>query len=253
MALRGLWKRGRFLIGTVAAAIALSTPTLAAAEPSDGVERPVAVSASADSWSSYWWRGARVTDRATIQPCATLSFERAGIELSYWSSYALASRDRLQSADEIDLILTYAMPVSVAGRSGAVNVGYTQYFFTAYAGDESHTEEVMAGVSSDGFLAPSLTAYYDAGLFDEVYLEAGIEPEIPLGSGGSPALVICAIVGAGQNGEPFGLRNAEAACGVRFPVGSAGLTPRVGFGYAPSGPNKGERLFFAGLALAFGE
>ena len=105
----------------------------------------------------------------------------------------------------------------------------------------------------EGYLAPSVTAYYDVDLSDEVYVEALIEPEIALGSADGPAVVIAARVGAGEYGEPFGLRNTEVWGGLRFSVGSMSLTPRAGYGYAPAGPEAGESRFIGGFSVAFGE
>jgi hypothetical protein len=213
----------------------------------------LAWSAGADLWSAYWYRGMLATDRITFQPSLNLSYEKAGLDLTVWSSTAVQDRDRLGSADEIDLILNYAKPFSWAGRSGAVNIGYTEYFFTAYSGSASHTEEVMLGAGLDGRLAPSLTAYFDVGLYDETYVEASIEPEISLRPEDRLTLVLTAVLGAGEYGEPFGLRDAQTGCALRFRTGALTMAPGVKYAYVPAGPEEGESRFLGGLSVGFGQ
>lgn len=228
-------------------------PVPAIAEPVEDEGPPVSFSFTTDSWSGYWYRGMTVTDRLTVQPSAALCFENAGLELGFWSSYALVDRSRLRGADEVDLILSYSRPFTWAGRAGEIGLGYTEYFFTAYGGSSSRTGEMIFCASLDNALAPSLSAYYDVDLFDETYLEASIEPEIAIGSDEGPSIVLLARLGAGEYGEPFGLRSTEAGCGLRFRAGSISLLPRVGYGYAPAGPEEGESLFSGGFSVTFGE
>jgi hypothetical protein len=250
----GVLIRARLVLGLCAGIAGLAmTAGLTIAEPAGNEARPLTFSLTTDAWTGYWYRGTTVTDRLTVQPSGALCFESAGIEVGFWSSYALDDRDRLGSADEIDLILNYTKPFAWAGQTGSIGVGYTEYFFTASGGSSSRTGEVTMCAAIEGFLAPSITAFYDVDLYDETYVEAMIEPEIALASTDGPAIVLTARVGAGKYGEPFGLRSTEFSSGLRFQTGSMSLTPRVGYGYAPAGPEKGTNLFFGGFSISFGE
>jgi hypothetical protein len=214
---------------------------------------PLVFYSGADAWSAYWWRGELVTDRATVQPSVTLAWEDAGLEVTGWGSAAVQDRDRLEGADEIDVILGFARPFTLAGLETSLSLGYTQYLFPNGAEGEQHTEELLFGVGAEGLLAPSITAYYDFGIGDGTYLEAVIAPEVPLRRDGSPSLVVEATSGAGNVGGAFTFRDLEIGAAVRFQAGSWGFAPRIGYGTAPSGPEKGEDRFFAGASLSIGE
>lgn len=239
------------LLAAIAALVLGATPAFS--EDADSAPPPVSFSFMTDIWSGYWYRGMTTTDRITAQPSGAVSFGSTGLQVGFWSSYALADRDRLRFADEVDLILNYSRPFSWAGQTGSICLGYTEYFFTAFGGAASRTGEVILCAAMEYALAPVLTAYYDVDLFDEAYVEASIAPEIALGSADAPAAVMTARLGAGEYGEPFGLRNAEVSAGLRFRIGSIALTPHLGYGYAVAGPEEGESQFLGGVSAAFGE
>jgi Bacterial protein of unknown function (Gcw_chp) len=247
------WINGASIAG--AALLVCIWTSAKGAQPQPVEEEHPALSVSADvgALSSYWWRGWLVTDRMTLQPSATLAWETAGFEVTAWGSAALVDRDRLGSADEIDLILGYSRPFGLADRDGAFDLGYTQYLFTAVPDSTAHTEEMMLSLSLDTRLAPSLTFSYDLGLYDEAYIEAAIGPEIALSDGGGTAFLLEANVGAGSFGEPFGFRNAQAEASLRVKAGPLTLAPKVGYGYALSGPNRAQDRRFAGLSVIVGE
>lgn len=214
---------------------------------------PVSLSAGADVVSAYWFRGATLTDRLTLQPSATVGWSRTGLALTVLGSAAVTDRDRLRFADEVDLILGWDLPVSLGRHDGTLSASCAEYFYTAYSGPSAHTEEAMIGFTLDGRLVPSLTAYYDFGLGDELYLEAGLAPEFALDGDDGPRLGLQLILGAGRLGEPFGLRDVEAAGSLSFPLGSISLAPGLGYAYVPSGPFEGDGRFIGRISVSFGE
>jgi|GEM_PF-1662981 len=229
----------------------LALPAGAESDADDAA--PLSFCAGIDSWSSYWFRGATVTDRLTLQPRIAMGWAPAGIEIELWNSFAVRDRDRLACCDETDISLTHTRSYEWRGRTAEISIGCTEYMFTGAEESGSHTEEIALGLALGGFFAPSLTGYYDIGLYDEGYLEAGASPEILLDGEGAASVLLEILLGAGSFGEPFGLRALEARCSLTLGYGSLALTPSIGAGYAPAGPYKEDWAAFGGVSLEFGD
>lgn len=242
--------KARSRIGFVTAA-AVFAPLLGWTPPSLAETPSLALSACADSWSSYWFRGETITDRWTLQPSMTLAAGDWGLDLTVWASLAVQDRARLEGQDEVDFIVEYSRPFEFGRTAGAITLGVTEYVFTGASSGESHTEEASLGVALDGRLAPSATAHYDFGIVDEPYFEASVEPEFDLGRG--LALALCAGAGAAGGDEPFGFRDVYARASVSIPAGPVVLSPTAGYGYAPDGPAEGAERAFFGVSLSWGE
>lgn len=87
-----------------------------AEEPASTVKLEV----GADLVSSYIWRGQDCAG-FSVQPAATLSFEKAGLSLGAWASVELMAENAWANMSEFDLALAWS--------KGGLTVGLTDYNF----------------------------------------------------------------------------------------------------------------------------
>lgn len=127
-----------------AALVAVSLPAaLRAEEP----EPAVTFSVGADVVSSYIWRGQNLGG-LSVQPSATVTFNKPGISLGAWASAELFSSGQSVNMREFDLVATWS-PID------ALSISVTDYYFCSanylsawtFGYDSSHTIE--GGLSYD--------------------------------------------------------------------------------------------------------
>lgn len=100
-------------------ALALSVCISAMAEDND--DSKVSLEVGADVVSSYVWRGMDCGG-FSVQPGATLTFNRAGISIGAWASASLFETTDFANMAEFDLSLSYA-------PTDAFSIGVTDYNF----------------------------------------------------------------------------------------------------------------------------
>lgn len=132
-----------FVIAAIAA-VALSLPTsLRADEP----ESAVSYSIGADLVSSYIWRGQELGG-FSVQPSATITFNKPGISLGAWASAELFQSGSSVNMKEFDLSLTWS-PID------ALSIGVTDYYFctanyiSAWKFDAESSHTIEASLSYD--------------------------------------------------------------------------------------------------------
>ena len=197
--------------------------------------------------TSYVWRGFTLADAVVIQPSLTFGFGESGLSLNVWGSAAVQDRDFYDGADELDFTLGYDVALS---EGLGLSLAYVQYTFPSAAEGAKHSEEVVASLGFDHTLAPSVTAAYDFGLMDGLYLTAGVAPEFALSD--DIALGIGASVGLSNYvNDEFGFNDVTLSASLGgLTAGSVAITPFIGFSSADEGINP-DSQFWAGLSFGF--
>lgn len=111
----------------------------------DEPESAVSLSVGADVVSSYIWRGQQL-GAFSVQPSATVTFNKPGISLGAWASAELFQGGESVNMREFDLTLTWS-PIE------ALSVGLIDYYFCTrnylsawnLSGSSSHTIEANLG------------------------------------------------------------------------------------------------------------
>lgn len=127
------------------AALACVGMSLAASVFAEESESSVSLSVGADVVSSYIWRGQELGG-LSVQPSATVSFNKAGVDLGVWASAELWSSGASVNMREFDFILAWS-PVE------SLSVGLTDYYFCSgdflsawnFSSRSSHTLEANLG------------------------------------------------------------------------------------------------------------
>ncbi len=115
--------------------------------------------------SRYQWRGMPVNQDPVIQPCFEIS--GYGFQLNIWGNMDTTAwgeneggyGDESWNLTEIDFTGTYEHSIGPVSLSG----GFISYTFPNV--DVSPTVEVFAGAAIDVPLYPSITSYWDEGLY----------------------------------------------------------------------------------------
>ncbi len=135
---------------------------------------------SLDVASANVFRGATLNDGLVVQPGLEVSLH--GLTLGAWGNLDLDDYDGMVEKNqfgEIDLYLSYAIPVEFASLS----VGYIEY---TYPGSVVEADrEVNLGVGLDLLLNPNVTISYgvDGGVKKSLHVGAGIGHSIGLAEG----------------------------------------------------------------------
>jgi hypothetical protein len=117
--------------------------------------------------SHYMWRGMRLSEGGVFQPSFTIGAK--GFSANIWANYQFDPRNW----SEVDFTASYA------GEKGQFNyeAGFVHYSIN----EDVDSDEVYGSVGHSNFLNPSLKVYVDVNYGKGAYLQAGIEPSIPLG------------------------------------------------------------------------
>jgi len=130
-----------FVLSAISCLVMSLPSALRAEEP----ESAVTFEVGADVVSSYIWRGQQL-GAFSVQPSATLTFNKPGISLGAWASAELFTSGPSVNMSEFDLSLTWS-PIE------ALSVGVTDYYFCSrnylsawnFSGSSSHTIEATLG------------------------------------------------------------------------------------------------------------
>lgn len=189
---------------------------------------PPSVNLSLSEVSHYYWRGYNVLGGATypLQPSLTASTDN-GLSANLWGSWALTDRAVYDSADEIDLTVSYSRSLM---DGIAMSVGALYYYFPNNT--TARTGEIYAGIVLSGApFTPSLTVYYDSKWLDDgsveadgLYVLAGAAQTIPIGRF---ALDLGAGLGLASNASFDGLQDLTLRAATTIPAGPVKITPFV--------------------------
>ena len=157
------------------------------------------------SWASaYVWRGITFTDGAVFQPSFT-SAHHKGLSLNVWGNLDVDdSNDLSGDFQEIDLTLSYALPIE---SSWAVEVGYIEYLFPNGVGEG--TREVFTTLAWEGAVTPSVSLYYDFDEVDDLYANFALAYARTFG-----AFDLEIAASAGHAGDDFALSAGGAEGGL---------------------------------------
>jgi hypothetical protein len=217
------------------------------------------VDAGLDALSGYIFRGAVLgaDNKAVLQPSIGLTFGESGLSAGLWGSVFVQSRggaSALDQSDEVDFWVDYSTSLGEDSPLG-ISVGFTEYYTPSLNVGTKHTEEAYIGLSMDHAIAPSLTFYYDFGIYDSWYLVFAAGTDVPLGeSEDGPALSIGVSAAASDAGGKTGFNDLTGTASVTFPAGQFSITPKVGLSYADDKVNIDNTSFWGGIniSMSFG-
>jgi hypothetical protein len=203
------------------------------------------ITSSATLASQYEFRGAHLTTSPVVQPEVHLT---AGpVSAAVWASAALTDRTHYGSADEVDVVLSYAAPAfaGIGVVTGAV--AYVLPNQPAFSAAEHVTAEVFASVALPLPLHPHLSLYYDFVHGDGFYAEAAAAQHVGLAGIG---FEVEGVVGydAGQFGADPTF--SHAAVGVAKELHLRGLHVVPFVHHTWSLRHHGEGAWTFGLTLA---
>ncbi|MDW7759194.1 MAG: TorF family putative porin [Acidobacteriota bacterium] len=216
----------------------------------------IQVSGQADIVSRYIWRGFDLypENKPAFQPSLTFDFGNSGLSVEAWFSFASANRAEFKTADELNLIVSYALP---AGDNVDLSAGLIHYVYYrtpgfTYRNDTSREVFVEAGLPNV-FARPSLTVFYDFDLGDGLYAELSGALDAPLSENVVPELSVA----LGYNGRQYqkeksGLSHLSWTLALPLEAKGVTITPFCNLTFIflrAVNPSKSE-IFF-GLSVSF--
>ena len=117
--------------------------------------------------SHYMWRGLRLSEGGVFQPSATISAR--GFSANIWANYQFDPR----SWTEVDFTAAYA------GDKARIN--YELGFIHYGVKEGLDSDEIYGSIGYSNPLNPSVKVYVDVNAGRGAYMQAGVEPSVPLG------------------------------------------------------------------------
>ncbi len=207
-----------------------------------------------DALSGYVFRGGVLgaDDKLVLQPSVGLTFGESGLSAGLWGSVFAQSRggtSALDQSDEVDFWIDYSTSLGEDSPLG-ISIGFTDYYTPSLNVGTKHTEEAYIGLSVDNPISPSLTFYYDFGIFDAWYLVLSCGTDVPLGEAeDGPALSIGTSVSASDSGGKTGFNDLTGTASMTFPAGQFSITPKIGVSYADDKVNADNTSFWFGVNI----
>jgi len=191
---------------------------------------PGAASIQVDVVSRYVWRGFDLLpdNHGAVQPSFTLDLGKSGFSLNLWSSFALAQRGLFKYSDEIDVTLSYAVPMP---EGWELSVGLTHYgywFADDFKFKDHTTQEASAALArTDLPLSPQLSVYYDFNLGSGFYVTLGGSHELKLSE--KMSLEAGGLIGfnGGQYVDKAGFSNIDIYVRTPLTMGKLTLAPSL--------------------------
>jgi hypothetical protein len=179
--------------------------------------------------SHYMWRGLRLSEGGVFEPSFTIGAK--GFSANVWANYQFDPHDWT----EVDIAASYA------GEKAKFNyeVGFVHYCLW----DDVDTDEIYGSLGHSNILNPSLKAYVDVNYGKGAYLQAGIEPSIPLGKevtlnfkAFAGYVLKNSYMGVNDGGSEFSnFYNADFQTSLTIPLGKKlSLEPMIGYSTALS-------------------
>ena len=185
--------------------------------------------ASGSLLSHYMWRGLRLSEGGVFQPSVTVGAK--GFSANLWANYQFDPR----SWTELDFTGAYA------GKKEKINFEAGFVHYGVYKGLDS--DEIYGGVGHSDILNPSFKIYVDVNAGKGSYLQAGLEPSIPLGKDFSLNFKAFAgyvlknsYMGLNDDGREFSnFYNADFQASLTIPLSKGfSLEPMLGYSTALS-------------------
>ncbi len=179
--------------------------------------------------SHYMWRGLRLSEGGVFQPSVTVGTK--GFSANIWANYQFDPH----SWTEVDFTAAYA------GEKGKFN--YEAGFIHYGVQDDLDSDEIFGGIGHSNLMNPSFKVFVDVNAGKGAYLQAGIEPSVPLGK--DMALNFKAFagyvlknsyMGVNDGGLEFSnFHNADFQASLTIPLGEKlSLEPMIGYSTALS-------------------
>lgn len=174
--------------------------------------------------SHYMWRGLRLSEGGVFQPSVTVGSR--GFSANVWANYQFDPN----RWSEVDFTGSYA------GEIG--NFNYEAGFVHYAVSEDVDSDEVFGSFGHSDFLNPSLKLFVDVNAGDGAYLQAGVEPSIPLAKEMTLNLKAFAgyvlqnsYMGVNDAGREFSnFYNADFQASVTIPLGKKlALEPMLGY------------------------
>jgi len=228
----------------------------AAFGPLAPLQAKIHVSGQADIVSRYIWRGFDIypENKPAFQPSLTFDFGNSGLSVEAWFSFAASNRAEFKTADELNLIVSYALPTgeNVDLSAGLIHYVYYRTPGFTYRNDTSREVFVEAGLPNV-FARPSLAVFYDFDLGDGLYAQLSGSLDAPLSENVVPEFSLA----LGYNGKQYQKEKAgfsDLSCTLSLPLQSGGvsITPFCNLTFIflrAVNPSKSE--FFFGLSVSF--
>jgi hypothetical protein len=225
---------------------------MAALAGAQSASAQVTVGWDAAGFSSYDWRGLRLSSKPVIQPDLYFTFPIGGasltaggwanVELGKYDPPAIGEGGGVASPDLTEFDWWGEIGYTV-GKATLVG-GATGYIYPNDFGltKDNNTIEVYGKLSLDAPLSPKISAYYDVDKIKGLYLEGSISHGVPLGA---TTLTLGALAGlnAGQGCEPSagactisgynfydnGLTHVDLSAAVDFSAGPVSIAPAFHF------------------------
>ncbi|MDM7994994.1 MAG: hypothetical protein QUT30_04820 [Acidobacteriota bacterium] len=123
--------------------------------------------ASGSVLSHYMWRGMRLSEGGVFQPSATVGAK--GFSANIWANYQFDPN----RWTEVDFTASYA------GEKG--NFKFEAGFVHYGVNEDEDSDEIFGGIGHSNLLNPSFKVFVDVNAGKGAYLQAGLEPSVPLG------------------------------------------------------------------------
>lgn len=174
--------------------------------------------------SHYMWRGIRLSEDGVFQPSVTMGAK--GFSANFWANYQFDP----SRWTEVDFTGAYS------GERGKISfeLGFVHYGVL----EDLDSDEIYASVGHSDLLNPSFKAYFDVNAGKGAYLQAGVEPSIPLGKDISLNIRAFAgyvlknsYMGVNDEGREFSnFYNADFQTSLTIPLGKRfSLEPLLGY------------------------
>jgi hypothetical protein len=202
--------------------------------------------ASSSVLSHYMWRGMRLSEGGVFQPSATVGAK--GFSANLWANYQFDP----SSWTEVDFTGVYT------GEIGKVNYEAGFIHYAVIEGLDS--DEIYGKVGHSDVLNPSFAVYVDVNAGEGSYLQAGLEPSVPLGKNFSANFKAYAgyvlknsYMGLNDAGREFSnFYNADFQASLTIPLGKGfSLEPMLGYSTALS--RNARQAIKSGSVSAHGE
>ncbi len=221
------------------------------ASPALAQQPEVSFEAGADLVSQYLFRGVVVTTKPALQPTVTFGFGDSGFSFNVWGSAAIVDRDTQKEGDELDFTVTLDRSLDAGEQSVGLTVGYIQYTFPNLSADTKHSEEFFVGLSLDNSLSPSLTLYYDFGIFDVWYLNGSVGHELPLKPESNMTLGLSGDIGFSDATGSFKFNHVGVSASLNISRDEVSFSPTVGVLYSDKEINADETEIWGGISVSF--
>jgi hypothetical protein len=223
---------------------------IAAVAGTQAASAQVTVGWDVAGFSSYDWRGTRLTNKPVLQPDIYLTFPAGAASLTVggWANIDIGKYDGASDISEsggtsafnfaeFDPWAEIAFSVGKATITG----GATAYIYPnpstcGCLNSDFNTVEIYGKVGLDAPLSPKLAAWYDVDKVKGLYVEGSVAHGIPLGTA---TLTLGALAGfnagqgakAGENANfvDDGLTHVDLSAAVGFSAGPLSITPAFHF------------------------